>query len=188
MAATPGKRSPRKPSSDPVNTAGQRRAQPPLVDPETVAAVSRATAKGAHAVVTASVAAARFTARNSIAAARWAGPRLRKLAAATGRGLWRAITWTGRWTWAHKRGVAGLGHRMLWWGALAILVLVGRALLSADGDPELVGAALVWFAAGMSMSVLVLLGASEPRLRVAAVALAGSHGSLAALAWVAGVA
>jgi hypothetical protein len=65
------------------------------------------------------------------------------------------------------------------------LVIVGRALLSAEGDPELVGAALLWFALGLSMSVLVLLSAVEPRLRLAAVALAGGHGSLAALAWVA---
>ncbi|HLT35182.1 MAG TPA: hypothetical protein VK034_02830, partial [Enhygromyxa sp.] len=118
------------------------------------------------------------------ATARWAGPRLRSIATASGRGLGRALAWTGRWTWAHKRGVAGLGHRMLWWGALAILVLVGRALLSADGDPELVGAALLWFVAGLSMSTLVLIGAPEKRMRLAAFALASGHGSLAALAWV----
>jgi hypothetical protein len=92
---------------------------------------------------------------------------------------------TGGWLWTRKRGVAGLGHRLLWWAALAILVLVGQALLTADGDPELVGAALMWFAAGLSMSVLVLLGAPEKRMRLAAFALASGHGSLAALAWVA---
>jgi hypothetical protein len=92
---------------------------------------------------------------------------------------------TGRWTWSRKRPLTQIGHRLLWWAALAILVLVGQALLSADGDPELVGAALIWFAAGCSMSVLVLLGAVEKRMRVAALALASGHGSLAALAWIA---
>jgi hypothetical protein len=37
------------------------------------------------------------------------------------------------------------------------------------------------------MSVLVLLGAPETRMRVAALALAGGHGSLAALVIVAGL-
>jgi len=170
--AEPGKRSPRKPS-------------PVLADPETVARVSRATAKGVHAVVTASGATARFVGHHSAAAAKWTWPRLRRLGGACARGCWRATLAIGRWTWSHKRPLASVGHRLLWWGALAILVLVGRALLSADGDPELVGAALLWFAAGWSMSVLVLLGASEKRMRVAALALAGGHGSLAALAWIA---
>jgi hypothetical protein len=81
-----------------------------------------------------------------------------------------------------------IGHRGLWWGALAILVLVGRALLSADGDPELVEVATLWLGAGLSMSVLVLLGAPEKRMRVAAFALAGGHGSLGLLAWIAAAA
>lgn len=152
-----------------------------MADPETVAKVSRATARVVHAIVTA----ARFVARSSVDAARWAAPRIARLARAIGRASWTAITAVARWSWSHKRGVAGVGHRLLWWGALAILVLVGRALLSADGDPELVEAALLWFGVGLSMSVLVLLGAPEKRMRLAAVALAGGHGSLAALAWVA---
>jgi hypothetical protein len=172
--AVPGQRPSRKPSPK----------RPGMVDPETVAKVSRATAKGVHAVVTACTTVARLVAEVSVATARWAGPRLRTVALATGRGTWTALAWLGTWTWAHKRGVAGLGHRLMWWAALAILVLVGRALLSAEGDPELVGAALLWFSVGLSMSVLVLLGAPEKRMRVAAVALAGGHGTLAALAWI----
>lgn len=172
MAVPPGKRSPRKPS-------------PTLADPETVAKVSRATAKGVHALVTAIGSSWRFVARNGEALAKWAWPRLRRVAIACGRGSWRAVSAGGRFTWTHKRSLSQIGQRLLWWGALAILVLVGRALLSADGDPELVGAALLWFAAGLSMSVLVLLGASEKRMRVAALALASGHGSLAALAWIA---
>jgi hypothetical protein len=169
MAAKPGKRSPRK----------------SLSDPETVEKVSRVTAKSVHAVVTAISSAARFTARNSVALARWLWPRLRRYGGALGRLVWRVLSATGGFGWTHKRGLAQIGHRLLWWAALAILVLVGQALLSADGNPELVGAALIWFAVGWSMSVLVLLSASEKRMRVAALALAGGHGSLAALAWIA---
>lgn len=172
MAAEPGERSPRKSDSG-------------MVDPETVAKVSRATAKTVHTIVTTSGAVARFTARTSVAAAKWTAPRLRRVVVASARGSWRALSAIARWTWTRKRGVAGVGHRLLWWGALAILVLVGRALLSADGDPELVGAALIWFAAGLSMSMLVLIGAPEQRMRLAAFALASGHGSLAALAWIA---
>jgi hypothetical protein len=185
MAAPPGKRSPRKTPSNPAQTPQRGRAQPPLVDPETVAAVSRATAKAAHRVVKVSVSVAAFTAAAAITAARWTGPRLRTLGKASARTLWMAARVTGRWLWTRKGSVARAGHRVLWWAALAILVLVGRALLSADGDPELVGAAVLWFAVGLSMSVLVLLGAPEKRMRFAAVALAGGHGSLAALAWIA---
>jgi hypothetical protein len=156
-----------------------------LADPETVAKVSRATARSVHAVVTASSTVGRFVARHCVAAAKWTWPRLRRLASACGRSSWRAISASASWTWTHKRPLTRVGHRLLWWAALAILLLVGRALLSADGDPELVGAALMWFAIGGSMSVLVLLAASEKRMRVAALALASGHGSLAALAWIA---
>jgi hypothetical protein len=172
MAVQPDKRSPRKPS-------------PVLADPEMVAKVSRATAKSVHALVTASGSSWRFVAKHSETVAKWTWPRLRRVALACGRGSWLALSTSTRWTWTHKRPLAQIGHRLLWWGALAILALVGRALLSADGDPELVGAALLWFAAGLSMSVLVLLGAADKRMRVAALALAGGLGSLAALAWIA---
>ena len=156
-----------------------------MVNPETVAKVSRATARTMHAVVTAVSTVARFTAKHVSAGVTWAAPRVAALVVALAKAGWRGLAAVGRWTWSHKRGVAGVGHRLMWWIALAILVLVGRALLSADGDPELVGAALMWFGVGLSMSVLVLLGAPDKRMRVAAVALAGGHGSFAALAWVA---
>jgi hypothetical protein len=177
MAVAPDQRSTRK-------SPGRRRAAlgkpTPLADPETVVAVSRATAKAVHAVVTTSVAVARAATRSSIAVARWTAPRLHALA----RHLGRALAWLGRAMWGRRKGLTRIGHRLLWWGALAILVLVGRELLSADGDPELISAALIWFSAGLSMSVLVLVGAPETRMRLAAFALAGGHGSLAALAWV----
>jgi hypothetical protein len=112
-------------------------------------------------------------------------PRASKLAVWLAKTSWRGLSRSLRWLWTQRSGLTRIGHRGLWWGALAILLLVGRALLSADGDPELVEVATLWLGAGLSMSVLVLLGAPEPRMRVAAFALASGHGSLGVLAWVA---
>lgn len=155
----------------------------PLVDPETVAAVRQATLAFVGAVATGGSTASRSVARASVVAGKWLGPRLVELGVAIAKGLWWAASGSASWLWTQRGGVVRLMHRGLWWGALAILLLVGRALLSTDGNPELVEAALLWFCAGLSMSVLVLVGAPETRMRVAAFALAGGHGSLAALAW-----
>ncbi|HLT38737.1 MAG TPA: hypothetical protein VK034_20765, partial [Enhygromyxa sp.] len=106
MATEPGKRSPRKGGSG-------------LADPETVAKVSHATARSVHAIVTVSGVVARFVARNSIAFAKWAAPRLQRAAVASARGTWWTISTLARWLWTRKRGVAGVGHRVLWWSALA---------------------------------------------------------------------
>lgn len=159
-------------------SAGEQHA--PLVDPDTVVAVRRATLAAVHVIATGF----RNLARGTVSAGRWLGPRLAKAGVAVAGGTWWALSGAVTWLWGHRSAAVRVAHRGLWWGALAILVLVGRALLSADGDPELIEAALLWFGAGLSMSVLVLLGAPEPRMRVAAFALAGGHGSLAALAWI----
>lgn len=116
--------------------------------------------------------------------AKWLWPRMSKLAVTVAGASWRALGSSLRWLWTQRNALTRIGHRGLWWGALAILVLVGRALLSADGDPELVEVATLWLGAGLSMSVLVLLGAPEKRMRVAAFALASGHGSLGLLAWI----
>lgn len=151
----------------------------PLVDPETVAAARRATLVFVGSLATAS----RAIAGATIVAGTWLGPRLAKLGVMIGKGLWSAVSGTATWLWRQRTGVRRLMHRGMWWGALAILVLVGQALLGTNGDPELIEAAMLWFGAGLSMSVLVLLGAPEARMRVAAFALASGHGSLATLAW-----
>ncbi len=127
---------------------------------------------------------ARLVARATVVTCKWLWPRLRALSIALGRGAWRGTCATAKWLWPRRGTLTRVAHRGLWWGALAILIWVGQALLSADGDPELVEVALLWFAAGLTMSVMVLLGAPETRMRVAAFALASGHGSLAALAWV----
>ncbi|KIG17231.1 hypothetical protein DB30_03544 [Enhygromyxa salina] len=156
-----------------------------MVDPETVAAVRQATAHGAHVVVTAVTTAWRGVAWGATVSAKWLWPRLSALTLLVAGASWRGLGTATRWLWTQRSGVARVGHRGLWWGALAILVLVGRALLSADGDPELIEVATLWLGAGLAMSVLVLLGAPEKRMRVAAFALASGHGSLGLLAWIA---
>lgn len=181
MAPSPGQRSPRKSASEPGGTAT---GGPSLLDPQAAAAVRRATLATVRTLGAGASISSRVVARATVVTFKWLWPRARKLGAAIGRGSWRATSATATWLWAHRGGVARLGHRGLWWAALAILIWVGQALLSADGDPELVEVALLWFAAGLTMSVMVLLGAPEKRMRVAAFALASGHGSLAALAWV----
>jgi hypothetical protein len=181
MASSPEQRSSRKTASEPGETPV---AAPSLLDPEAAAAVRRATLATVRTLVAGASTTSRVVARATVVTCKWLWPRTRKLSVVIGRGLWRATSATASWLWTRRRGVAGLTHRGLWWTALAILIWVGQALLSADGDPELVEVALLWFVAGLTMSVMVLVGAPETRMRVAAFALASGHGSLAALAWV----
>ncbi|NVB39217.1 hypothetical protein G6O69_15345 [Pseudenhygromyxa sp. WMMC2535] len=182
MASRPAKRPPRK-----TPPPGSRRPRtpevPPLVDPDTVAAVRRSTAKAVHLTVrvTRAMAAALKTTGHFMSS--WLGPRLRRGAAVAAKAAVSASSAAARWSWAHRSGLTRVGHRLMWWTALAILVLVGRALLGSGGDPELLASATFWFATGLAMSVLVLLGAPEARMRVGAFALAGGHGSLCMLAY-----
>lgn len=181
MASSPDERSARK---DDPKAAESAAAGPFLVDPQAAAAVRRATLVTARVIGAVVSTTWRVTARATVVACKWSWPRLRDGTVWIGRNVWRGVSKTAKWLWPRRGGLARIAHRGLWWGALAILIWVGQALLSADGNPELVEVALMWFAAGLTMSVMVLLGAPETRMRVAAFALASGHGSLAALAWV----
>jgi hypothetical protein len=181
MAPSPDERPPRPAAAE---TAENRAGSAFLVDPEAAAAVRRATLATARVLLGGSARMARLVARATVVTCKWLWPRLRALSIALGRGAWRGTCATAKWLWPRRGTLTRVAHRGLWWGALGILIWVGQALLSADGDPELVEVALLWFAAGLTMSVMVLLGAPETRMRVAAFALASGHGSLAALAWV----
>ncbi|MCA9697015.1 MAG: hypothetical protein KC431_05795 [Myxococcales bacterium] len=188
MAERSPKRPPRKTAVDDDREAvGAASAR--LADPETVVAVREATARTVHRFVRIGG----RVAEQSAIAARWTWPRLSRLAQASGRGL----AWIGRqtakgaaalagWGWRWRQAIARVGHRLLWWGALVILLLVGRALLGSGGDPEILASATIWFATGLSMSVLVMLGAPETRMRLGAFALAGGHGALGLLAHLVG--
>lgn len=85
----------------------------------------------------------------------------------------------------HPRGVIAVGTRLVWWGALAVLVIAGRELFEgpAVGQSEL--RALVFACAGLVASCLVLLVGLERRVRWAAFGLGLGHASLAMLAWAA---
>ena len=156
-----------------------------FADPQTVEAVRRATVALITGLQQGRGVARELALRGAGFTAREIWPRLRDGSVFLATGFVRVLGFVVGGLWTQRRVLARIGHRGLWWGALAILVIVGRALLSAEGDPELVGLALTYLAAGLSMSVLVLLSAPETRMRVAAFALASGHGSLAALAWVA---
>ena len=181
MADSPGQRSSRPTAPEPEETAS---GGTPWADPEAADAVRRVTLTTVRVLTVGTSTTARVVARAAVGTTKWLWPRVRTLSSAIGRGSWRAVSATANWLWPRRGGLTRLAHRGLWWTALAILIWVGQALLSADGDPELVEVAMLWFAAGLTMSVMVLLGAPETRMRVAAFALASGHGSLAALAWV----
>lgn len=151
-------------------------------------ALARATADAIVAFVRGSRRAAGWSFGKLEGAARWAWPRSRKLGLALARASGRAIAGVGRWTWTHRIGLARAGQRLLWWTALAMLVVVGRALVGIDSGVELewFADALPWLIAGLAMAAFVLVAARETRLRRAAFVLAGAHGSLALLVWLAG--
>lgn len=93
------------------------------------------------------------------------------------------LTALARLGW-HHRGIALLaGQRLLWWGALALLVLGGRAVLGLDPLPSR-WMVLAPFVAGLAVCAMLRL-ASHRRLRVAALALGSLHGAAAVLVWTA---
>lgn len=176
-----------RPSSPSERSPRETKKGPAPRDPEAVAAATLAFV----------IARAGELARVSRAAAvqvrvgaRWAWPHLRRAALGTARALGSASASVSRWCWTRRVGLARVGQRVLWWSALALLVLAGRALLGeggAPGDELWLRSTLLWFVLGSAMASVVLITAPELRMRRAAFALAGSHGALALLVWFAGV-
>lgn len=104
--------------------------------------------------------------------------------------LSRAIGWVGRmiatmfhFGLSHRLGLFRLSHRVMWWGALALMLLAGRALLGGFEEVTLLPETYMHFALGLGLCCVVLVFAVERRLRVAAFLLGGGHGALATLAW-----
>lgn len=156
---------------------------------ETRAAARDATLRFVSAATRVGVQLTGGLARGLRASARWMWPRLRRAAIVTGGGLARASVRAARWCWTQRVALTRVGHRLLWWTALVLLVLAGRALLgegTGPGDELWLGSMLQWFVIGLAMAGVVLLTAPEPRMRRAAFALAGSHGALALLVQFAG--
>lgn len=151
-------------------------------------ALARATADAIVKSVRAGRRAARWLFARLDARLRWAWPHVRGGLLASTRALARACSSLGRWTWTHRVALVRVGQRVLWWTALALLVVVARGLVGVDSGLDLAwfADALPWLIAGLVMASLVLVAARETRLRRAAFVLAGAHGALALLVWVTG--
>ena len=86
----------------------------------------------------------------------------------------------------HQATLFALFVRALWWTALALLLLGGRALVEIHDAAPFVQQALPVFLTGLALCAFLLVVASPARLRWAAFALGLGHGGLLALVWVVG--
>lgn len=84
----------------------------------------------------------------------------------------------------HQAVLLGLFTRALWWTALVLLFLGGRALVEIHERNPFLEAALPSLLAGLALCAALLLFASQARMRWAAFALGLGHGGLLALVWV----
>jgi len=84
----------------------------------------------------------------------------------------------------HQAVLLGLFTRALWWTALVLLFLGGRALVEIHERNPFLEAALPSLLAGLALCAVLLLFASQARMRWAAFALGLGHGGLLALVWV----
>ena len=84
----------------------------------------------------------------------------------------------------HQSLLLGLFTRALWWTALVLLFLGGRALVEIHERNPFLEAALPSLLAGLALCAFLLLFASQARMRWAAFALGLGHGGLLALVWV----
>lgn len=151
-------------------------------------ALARATAAAIVKVVRATRRAGGWLLGRLAHAGRRAWPHVRRAALALARAGARASVGFGRWTWTHRVALARVGQRVLWWTALVMLVIVGRALVGVDSGLALdwFADALPWLIAGLAMATLVMVATADTRMHRAAFVLAGAHGSLALLVWLAG--
>ena len=86
----------------------------------------------------------------------------------------------------HQAVLFALFVRALWWTALALLFLGGRALVEIHDAAPFVQHALPVFLMGLALCAFLLVVASPARMRWAAFALGLGHGGLLALVWVVG--
>ncbi len=84
----------------------------------------------------------------------------------------------------HQALLLALLTRALWWTALVLLFLGGRALVEIHERSPFLATALPSLLAGLALCAFLLLFASQARMRWAAFALGLGHGGLLALVWV----
>ncbi len=87
--------------------------------------------------------------------------------------------------WGHRPLLFRSTYRLAWWIALAILLIVGKAVFRGTGDSALLNEAHLYMGFGLALCATVLVCAIERRMRWAAFVLGACHGSLALLVWVA---
>lgn len=87
----------------------------------------------------------------------------------------------GATVWRHREIIGAVSTRALWWGALALLAVVGQALLAGDATSPWIADALVWFCVGLAACTVVTVAARPRHLRIAGAALATGHGAFALL-------
>lgn len=113
----------------------------------------------------------------------WLLPLLGHALLVAGTATGRAARWCGQGLWNRRLGLFRASHRLMWWSALALMAITGRALLSGHEVGPVVDQAYLLFAAGLGLCLFVLAFAAEQRLRIAALVLGGGHGAMAVLAW-----
>lgn len=84
----------------------------------------------------------------------------------------------------HQAFILGFFTRALWWTALGLLFLGGRALVEIHDRSPFLETALPSLLGGLALCAVLLLFASQARIRWAAFALGLGHGGLLALVWV----
>lgn len=95
----------------------------------------------------------------------------------------RGLRWLGGGVWHQREAIGAFSTRVLWWSALALLVLVGRDVLGGAVSAWS-GAALTWSLIGLGACALVTLAARPQHLRLAAAVLGVGHGAFALLSYV----
>lgn len=100
-----------------------------------------------------------------------------------GRVVHRTLGWIAHFLLRHRLAVFRTTHRAMWWGALAVMFVVGRALLAGTEVGPVVDDAPAYFAAGLGLCLIVLIFAAERRMRLAAFMLGAGHGAFGLVTW-----
>lgn len=99
------------------------------------------------------------------------------------RGIHVALAWTASLLIRHRLTLFRASHRAMWWGALAVMFVVGRGLLSGTEVGPIMDDAHLYFAGGLALCLIVLIFAAERRMRLAAFMLGAGHGAFGLVTW-----
>ncbi len=94
----------------------------------------------------------------------------------------RGVSWTARNAWVHRAVLNAIFVRAAWWGSLWLAVQTTGNLLDTRVTLA-VDPSLMRFGVGLGLCWLVVVLATAPRLRRAAIALGAVHGGLGLVLW-----